>query len=170
MSVLPIVGRKPADDEVFFYHTDFTARVREIKADFQVYLRQRGEQYNWVVIDKDPQAAQYLVMTVQEPDGRYRPFDGRTLEQLRKLYQRGPDVDKIVAELEEKERAKQRADEQRDQQIADGIGQDLKYAGHVVTPTVAWRERGVKNGHSAAEHAHHERPNGDSGADQPDPA
>lgn len=141
---VPILGRKPSDDEQWYYHTDFSAQARSIKAELRVFLRQRGNQMNWIIVDKDPQGADYITMTVQEPNGAYRPFDGRTLETLRRIFQRGPDANKIIEELMAKEAAKQRADEKRDQDIADAVGDDLKWAGTDVVPSTAWDARSLR--------------------------
>lgn len=144
LSRIPILGRRKEDEEQWYYHTDFTARVREVKAEFKVYLRQRGMQVHWIVTDVDPQGAEYIAMTVQEPNGMYRPFDGRTLETLRQITHRGPDANKLIAEFEEKERLRKLATEKHDDDIAHGVAEDLKWAGTDVTPSVAWRERSLK--------------------------
>lgn len=145
LSRIPILGlQKRKDEEQWYYHTDYSAQARSIKADLRVFLRQRGEQVNWVVVDKDPDGADYITMTVQEPDGSYRPFDGRSLEILRKNFQIGPDLNKIVADLEARDAKKARADEKRDQDIAEAVAEDVKWIGTDVVPSTKWDARSLR--------------------------
>lgn len=145
LSRIPIVGlQKRQEQEQWYYHTDFSAQVRAIKPELRVFLRQREDQVNWVIVDKDPQGADYITLTVQNPDGTYREFDGRTLETLRKNFQIGPDLNKIVADLEAKESKKARADEKRDQEVADAIAQDVKWMGTDVVPSTGWDARSLR--------------------------
>lgn len=144
LSRIPIVGlQKRQNQEQWYYHTDFTAQVRAIKPELRVFLRQREDQVNWVVVDKDPAGADYITLTVQNPDATYREFDGRTLETLRKNFQIGPDLDKIVATLEAKDAKKAREDEQRDQNVADAMAEDVKWMGTDVVPSTSWDARSL---------------------------
>lgn len=80
-----------------------------------------------------------VVMTVMEPTGAFRPLDGRVLETLRRHQPQYRDEN--IRRTEEAERAREAAWEKRVDDIGLGFGEDLKWAGKAVVPSVAWRDR-----------------------------
>jgi hypothetical protein len=87
-------------------------------------------------------AAAY-VMVVQNPDGSPADVDGRTVQTIRKMYgnHKGAAEELIRGELE-----RANAEKARRAGYGDQVVDAMKYVGQVITPSVANRERSVKNG------------------------
>lgn len=132
-------GLRPIYD---FVDLDYTAQVKKIKESmFVIFNRARGM---LLVMDRDITGTVYQFMRVQEPDGTPRPFDERTLETIRKSVQRGPDVRKIIQELDEIDNERiTRVDKEADE-LTYGLMDDLKWAGREVVSSVVWRDRAWK--------------------------
>lgn len=118
-----------------------TARVqREFDDGLRVIWDVQREKF--VVLDTKapggPDAA--YVMVVQNPDGSFRPFDQRTIDTLRYLYD-GHDRVKIAVANMEAER--ERAVKKRRENTGDEIEDTLKYLGQVITPSVVSRDRSI---------------------------
>lgn len=111
---------------------------REVDPDLRVMWDGQREKY--VVLDTrapgGPNAS--YVMVVQEPDGSFRPFDGRTIETLRKLRH---GHDRVKAEIDKMAAERERANDRRRQDVAESMAQDFRHFGQQVTPSAAWRDR-----------------------------
>lgn len=130
-----------ADPRWSYLDTAATARVQEVDPALRVMFDGRRERF--VVLDTEAPGGtdHQIVLIVQEPSGAFRPFDGRTLETLRKL--RPEHRDLINAELDTNE-AKRRAEwERRTAQLAEGMADDLRHVGTQIAPSVAWRDRSI---------------------------
>lgn len=88
-----------------------------------------------------------MVMRVQEPDGSFRPLDGRTVQTIREMRHRyettdpGKRLDAIVREAAEAYDAQDRDWAKRNEDFAHSAALDLKWFSRAVVPSVAWRER-----------------------------
>lgn len=116
-----------------------TARVqREIDEGLRVLWD--GQRERFVVIDtKAPGGpdAQY-VMIVQNEDGSFRPFDQRTLDNLRYLFD---GHDRVKAAVAQWEKEREAANKKRRSAKGDEIEDTLKYMGQVITTSVSGRDR-----------------------------
>lgn len=120
-----------------------TLRVREVDPALQVVFD--GRRQKFVVIDTEAPGGidQRIVMIVQEPDGSFRPFDNRTVEHLRRhRMTRAPE---IIAELDHAEELREREWARKNEQVGDGMAEDLKWAGMRAMGyggnTVTWQKR-----------------------------
>ncbi|HEX7022641.1 MAG TPA: hypothetical protein VF171_07275 [Trueperaceae bacterium] len=76
-----------------------------------------------------------LVMRVQEPDGSFRRLDARVIETLRR--NRRERFGEVFAELERAEERREREWGRRTTRIAEGLADDLRFAGRLVVGGVA---------------------------------
>jgi len=131
-------GLRPIYD---FVDLSYTKQVKQIKDTLYVVYNRAREKF--IVKDVDLHGEHYIVMIVQEPDGGFRPFDERAMETLRKSVYRGPDVKKILGELEQIQQEKQRLLEKDSEEMIYGLAETLKWVGVDVTPSTAWRDRSL---------------------------
>jgi hypothetical protein len=84
-----------------------------------------------------------LVMRVQEPDGSFRPLDGRVIPTL--LEAKGRPVSKLLDRIEAQEEARERAIDRRIQNLSEDMYEMIWTLGHRIHgyggPTVAWQAR-----------------------------
>jgi len=119
---------------------DQTAYVQRELEDDGLQVLWDGQRHKFVVVDRKAPGgpdSQY-VMVVQEPDGAYRPVDGRTIETLRRLkygHKWAKDELGTIAAEREKEVVRKRGDR------AQGFAEDLRWFGQAVVPSVGWRDR-----------------------------
>lgn len=134
---------RPGDPRWSYIDPNLTDRVREVDPSLQVVFDGRRQKYVVIDIAAPGGVDERIVMVVQEPDGSFRPFDNRTLEHLRK--HRMTRADQIIKELDDAEAAREREWERQTEQVGDGFGEDLKWAGMRANgyagTTVAWHHR-----------------------------
>lgn len=126
-----------------FVDLDYTAQVKSIKDSYWVVFNRLRRKF--VVMDKDLHGTPYCALIVMEMDGSFRPFDDRTLETLRRLTQRGPDVRKILGELEGMEKEREHKSEKDLEELTYGFAESLKWLGVDVVASTAWRDRGLEH-------------------------
>lgn len=128
------------DPRAKFIDRDKTALVQRELDDDGLVVIYDGQRKKFVVMDRKAPGgpdAQY-VMIVQEPDGAYRPFDQRTIETLRKLRFGHA---RVREELDQMAAEREREVNHMRSERAYGVGDDLRWFGRDVVPSVAWRDR-----------------------------
>lgn len=117
-------------------------RVRELDPDLWVAWNTVVQRYE--IHDRRAPRGHSLVMRVQEPNGAFRPLDNRVLETLMK--NRRERFDEVFKELEEKEEKREKAWEKRIGEIAEGMADDLRFAGQRVVQGVTVDDAGGDGG------------------------
>ena len=102
--------------------------LRDIDPDLYLAFNTAIERYE--VHDRRAKPGHTLVMRVMEPDGSFRLPDHRVIETILKY--RGRSVDDILREIDAQNERRQAEWEKRNQEIAEGIADDLAFAGKPV--------------------------------------
>lgn len=119
--------------------------LRDIDPDLYLAFNTHIERYE--VHDRRAKPGHTLVMRVMEPDGSFRLPDHRVIETILKY--RGRSIQDIVREINEQNRRREEAWERRNQDIAEGLADDLAFAGKPVVQGVDVRDAsGDSPGHS----------------------
>lgn len=120
-------------------------RLREIDPDLYLAWNPRIQRYEI----HDRAARQTLVVRIQNPDGSFRLPDHRDVETLLKY--RGMSIKEIVREIDEHNERLERRKERERQAIAEGVADDLRFAGKLVVQGVSFDDAGRDPGAGAAE-------------------
>ena len=120
-------------------------RLREIDPDLYLAWNTRIQRYEI----HDRAARQTLVVRIQNPDGSFRHPTQKDVETLLKY--RGMSIKEIVREIDENNERLDRRRERVIQDIAEGMADDLRFAGKPVVQGVSFDDAGRNPSAGAAE-------------------
>ncbi len=113
------------------FDPDCTREAKKVKDEFYVVFDYDREKF--LVYDKDPDGAPYVVMVV--PDN----FDTRTVDNLRKIVFLGPKG--VEREIISQEGYREKKLDEESKDIEHDIQEETKWAGRDVVPSTASRDR-----------------------------
>lgn len=122
-------------------------RLREIDPD--LYLAWNPVVQRYEVHDRRAHPKHTLVLRVQEPDGSFRLPDGRVIEAILKY--RGKSIKEIVREIDEHNEKLERSIQRQRLDIAEGLADDLSFAGKPVVQGVSFDDAGGDSRQGPAE-------------------